>query len=158
MSKGFLETVIGILEITAENGKIVRIDLVTGKAESDCVEICRSTADEDAINETKKQLYEYFSGLRKEFSLDIELRGTDFQKSVWNVLQTIPYGKTMSYAEVAAAAGKPAGQRAAGNAVGKNPLLIVVPCHRVIRTDGSIGGFSSGIDAKIILQKTEGIL
>lgn len=156
MSKGFLETPLGILEIVEESGKIVRIDLMRGEA--DCVETCQNVADECAIKEAKKQLTEYFDGSRQDFDLDTELRGTDFQKAVWTVLKAIPYGRTLSYAEVAAAAGKPKAQRAAGNAVGKNPLLIVVPCHRVIKADGSLGGFSSGIDAKIILQKTEGIL
>jgi len=151
-----LETPLGVLEIVAESGKIIRIDLVRGEPE--CAETCQSTADKSAIGEAKKQLAEYFAGSRQEFDLDIELRGTDFQKAVWTVLRAIPYGRTLSYAEVAAAAGKPKAQRAAGNAVGKNPLLIVVPCHRVIKADGSLGGFSSGIDAKIILQKTEGIL
>lgn len=162
MSKGFLETPIGILEITAEDGKIIEIELVRGEAF--CSEVYRSAEgdfleqDKSAIDEAKKQLTEYFTGDRKDFNLDIELRGTEFQKKVWKVLMTIPYGTTLSYGQVADAAGKPGGQRAAGIAAGRNPLLIVVPCHRVIRADGSIGGFSCGVDTKFILQKTEGIL
>jgi len=155
MSKGFLDTPIGILEITAERGKIVGIDLVYDKA--DYVEFCRNVQDGAIIEKAKTQLTEYFDGNRQVFDLYIELRGTDFQKAVWNVLQTIPYGQTMSYAQVAEAAGKPKAQRAAGSNIGKNPLLIVVPCHRVIRGDGSLGGFGAGIENKIILQKIEGI-
>ena len=156
MSKGFLETILGTLEITAENGKITGIELLRGK--SDNVEGCRNAEDGAAIERAKIQLTEYFDGNRQTFNLDIELRGTDFQKSVWNVLRTIPYGKTMSYAQVAAAAGRPKAQRAAGSNIGKNPLLIVVPCHRVIKADGSLGGFGAGIENKIILQEIEGIL
>ena len=156
MSKGFLETILGTLEITAENGKITGVELLRDK--SDNIEDCRNAEDGSAIEKTKTQLTEYFDGNRQEFDLDIELRGTDFQKSVWNVLRTIPYGKTMSYAQVAAAAGRPKAQRAAGSNIGKNPLLIVVPCHRVIKADGSLGGFGAGIENKIILQEIEGIL
>ena len=156
MSKGFLETILGTLEITAENGKITGVELLRDK--SDNIEDCRNAEDGSAIERAKLQLTEYFDGNRQTFNLDIELRGTDFQKSVWNVLRTIPYGKTMSYAQVAAAAGRPKAQRAAGSNIGKNPLLIVVPCHRVIKADGSIGGFGAGIENKIILQEIEGIL
>ena len=156
MSKGFLETILGILEITAENGKITGVELLRDK--SDNIEDCRNAEDGAAIERAKTQLTEYFDSKRQEFDLDIELRGTDFQKSVWNVLRTIPYGRTMSYAQVAAAAGRPKSQRAAGSNIGKNPLLIVVPCHRVIKADGSLGGFGAGIENKIILQEIEGIL
>jgi len=162
MSKGFLETPMGTLEIMAVSGKITGVELLRGKAE--CVEECRNVEeftdelDCSEIMKAKKQLAEYFDGNRQTFDLNIELRGTDFQVAVWNVLMTIPYGQTMSYGQVAAAAGKPKAQRAAGSNIGKNPLLIVVPCHRVISGDGSLGGFSSGIENKIILQKVEGII
>ncbi|MBQ6900660.1 MAG: methylated-DNA--[Firmicutes bacterium] len=155
MSKGFLETPMGTLEIMAESGKITGVELLRGKAE--CVEEFTDELDCSEIMKAKKQLTEYFDGNRQTFDLNIELRGTDFQVAVWNVLMTIPYGQTMSYGQVAAAAGKPKAQRAAGSNIGKNPLLIVVPCHRVISGDGSLGGFSSGIENKIILQKIENI-
>ena len=155
MSKGFLESPMGPLEITAECGKITKIELVHGMDEF--VEDCRNEADEQIIKSAKKQLTEYFDGSRQTFDLDIDLRGTEFQKSVWQVLMEIPYGRTMSYAEVAAAAGRPKAQRAAGSNIGKNPLLIVVPCHRVISADGSLGGFSAGIENKVILHRIENI-
>lgn len=113
--------------------------------------------DEDQIQQAKLQLTEYFAGNRRDFQLDIELHGTDFQKKVWRVLLDVPFGETLSYTQVAEKAGSPKAQRAAGNAIGKNPLLIVVPCHRIIRSDGGLGGFSAGIENKIILQKIEGI-
>ena len=155
MSKGFLESPVGTLEITAECGKITKIELVHGMDEF--IEDCRNEADEQIIKSAKKQLTEYFDGNRQTFDLDIELCGTEFQKSVWQVLMEIPYGRTMSYAEVAAAAGRPKAQRAAGSNIGKNPLLIVVPCHRVISADGSLGGFSAGIENKVILHRIENI-
>lgn len=161
MSKGFLDTPIGTLEIKAESGKIIGIDAV--HVEPNCAAICRTSEmyaaeqDEFEIGRVKAQLTEYFAGKRRDFDVDIEFRGTDFQKKVWQTLLAIPYGKTMSYAQVAEAAGSPGAQRAAGSAIGKNPLLIVVPCHRVIRSDGGLGGFSAGIENKLILQRIENI-
>ncbi|MBR5230010.1 MAG: methylated-DNA--[Firmicutes bacterium] len=163
MSKGFFKSPIGTIEILSENGRITKIDLIGYKTDYEkCnkrdAEFCRNPADDNVINNTKQQLAEYFDGTRKTFEVDIDPHGTEFQKAIWNVLMTIPYGMTMSYAQVAEAAGYPKSHRAAGSAVGKNPLLIIVPCHRVIKADGSLGGFSCGIENKIILQKTEGIL
>lgn len=155
MSKGFLETPLGTLEITAESGKIIGIELMGDEA--DYVEACRNVPEGDVIEKAKKQLTEYFDGNRQTFNLELELRGTDFQKRIWQALLTIPYGKTMNYAQAAEAAGCPGGQRAAGSAIGKNPLLIVVPCHRVIRADGTLGDFSCGTDKKQILHGIENI-
>lgn len=101
------------------------------------------------------QLYEYFVGVRKSFDFKYELIGTNFQKEVWNKLIEIPYGSLVSYSYIAKSIGSPKSYRAVGNAVGKNPLLILVPCHRVIKQDGSIGGFSSGIKLKEFLIKLE---
>ena len=84
-------------------------------------------------------------------------RGTAFQKAVWQALVNIPYGKTVSYADIARAIGKPKSCRAVGNAVGDNPICLFIPCHRVIRSDGGLGGFSSGIDLKKIFMRREGI-
>jgi len=109
------------------------------------------------IRKTVFQLNEYFKGKRKRFSLPIcieRLRGTDFQKKIWRCLTRIPYGRTRTYAEVARMAGHPNACRAAGGANGKNPLPIVIPCHRVVAKNG-IGGFSSGIPKKIKLLNLE---
>ncbi|MCK4338778.1 MAG: methylated-DNA--[protein]-cysteine S-methyltransferase [Candidatus Cloacimonetes bacterium] len=94
------------------------------------------------------QLKEYFSGLRKEFDLQIILLGSKFQKDVWKSVSKIPFGETMSYIEVARNINWKSAQRAVGNALGKNHLLIVVPCHRVIKSNGNMGGFSAGIEVK----------
>ena len=87
-----------------------------------------------------RELKEYFSGTRREFSLPLAPAGTDFQKTVWQALCRIPYGATITYAQLSAQLGKPLAARAVGNANGKNPLPILIPCHRVIRGDGRLGG------------------
>ena len=94
------------------------------------------------------ELGEYFAGHRKEFSVPVVLTGTGFQERIWRALQEIPYGSTVSYAELAQRTGAGEGVRAVGRANGENRIAIVVPCHRVIRSDGSLGGYSGGLDRK----------
>lgn len=101
------------------------------------------------------QLEEYFSGARKEFTIELELIGTRFQKRVWHELLVIPYGTTLSYGELAKRAGSVA--RAVGGANGANPIPIIVPCHRVIASDGDLCGFGGGLDVKRFLLELEGI-
>lgn len=105
-----------------------------------------------------KELREYFSGGRKTFDLPLDLHGTDFQKRCWLALMKIPYGKTKSYAEIARAVGRPRAFRAVGQANHNNPMAIVVPCHRVITSDGKLGGYGGGLDKKLALLKLEGAL
>ena len=95
-----------------------------------------------------EQLEAYFEGERTSFDIDLEPRGTEFQREVWRALSTIPYGETTTYAEIAAAIGKPSAVRAVGAANGRNPLSIIVPCHRVIGRDGTLTGYAGGIDNK----------
>ena len=96
------------------------------------------------------QLDEYFNGKRTKFELRMNIVGTEFQKSVWNVLKDIPYGKTLSYKEVAIKVGKPKAARAIGQANNRNPISIIIPCHRVIGADGSLTGYGGGMNAKDI--------
>ncbi|OGL42280.1 MAG: hypothetical protein A3C43_07300 [Candidatus Schekmanbacteria bacterium RIFCSPHIGHO2_02_FULL_38_11] len=106
-----------------------------------------------------KQLKEYFQGKRKTFSISFDfLSGTEFEKKVWDALLEIPYGSTSTYKLIAAKIGKPKACRAVGNAVGKNPIPVIIPCHRVIREDRSLGGFSSGIEIKKKLLRLEDIM
>ena len=100
------------------------------------------------IVEAARQLTRYFAGELHEFTLPLDLRGTDFQRRVWQALCEIPYGRTISYKELAARVGSPQGFRAAGSANGKNPVPIVVPCHRVIESGGGLGGFGGGLAYK----------
>lgn len=107
------------------------------------------------ILEVEKQLGEYFSHQRKEFSFPMQAKGTSFQESVWNLLNKIPYGATRTYKEIAEEIGKPKAARAVGAAIGKNPISIIIPCHRVIASDGCLTGFAGGLDRKKILLDLE---
>jgi methylated-DNA-[protein]-cysteine S-methyltransferase len=105
----------------------------------------------------KRQLAEYFAGRRRHFDLALAPSGTAFQLRVWQALRAIPYGVVTPYAAIARAVGKPGAARAVGQANGANPLPIVIPCHRVIASDRSLGGFSAGLDRKRALLAIEGI-
>jgi methylated-DNA-[protein]-cysteine S-methyltransferase len=107
------------------------------------------------LMETQRQLREYFAGARREFELPLDFVGTEFQKSVWSALLTIPYGETRTYAQIAVQVGKPAAVRAVGAANGRNPISIVTPCHRVIGTNGDLTGFGGGMENKAILLALE---
>lgn len=106
--------------------------------------------------ETRRQLDEYFARRRTCFDLALEFIGTDFQRRVWAALMSIPYGQTRTYAEIAAALGKPSAARAVGAANGRNPISIVAPCHRVIGAGGALTGFAGGLGAKRFLLDLEG--
>ncbi len=109
-----------------------------------------STAERDGhiLIETEHQLAEYFAGTRQQFSLPLDLRGTAFQKSVWNALLTIPFGQTRTYGQLARQLGTPEASRAVGAANGRNPVSIIVPCHRVIGSSGRLTGFAGGLHVK----------
>ncbi|MGI5379292.1 methylated-DNA--[protein]-cysteine S-methyltransferase [Streptomyces sp. CA-251387] len=106
------------------------------------------TRDESPFAEAEDQLEAYFAGELKEFTLELRLRGTPFQRSVWDQLRKIPYGETRSYGELADALGNPTASRAVGLANGKNPIGIIVPCHRVVGANGSLTGYGGGLDRK----------
>ena len=109
------------------------------------------------FEETRRQLEEYFSGTRQNFDLPLNPSGTAFQRRVWRALLDIPYGTALSYRELARRADCPKGYRAVGQANGKNPIPILIPCHRVIGADGTLGGYSAGLDRKRFLLELEGI-
>jgi O-6-methylguanine DNA methyltransferase len=104
------------------------------------------------------ELEEYFAGKRRDFGFPLDLRGTDFQLACWRALLAIPYGETRSYADIARAVGKPNAFRAVGMANNRNPIAIVVPCHRVIASDGTLCGYGGGLDVKRRLLELEGAL
>ena len=104
--------------------------------------------DGDLLRETERQIHAYFSGRRTSFDLPIHLEGTDFQRAVWRKLLRIPYGETRSYQEIACAIGRPGAARAVGAACAANPIWILIPCHRVIASDGRLTGYAGGIDRK----------
>ena len=105
-----------------------------------------------------RELTEYFAGKRREFSFPLDLRGTPFQLSCWHALLKIPYGETRTYADIARSVGQPQAFRAVGMANNRNPIAIVVPCHRVIASDGTLCGYGGGLDIKRKLLELEGAL
>ena len=143
----YLDSPIGILKLTADQRKLRSVELV-------------EQAGEDSPNppteEAARQLREYFQGTRKDFDLFLIYSGTDFERSVWSALSEIPYGKVVTYGQLAERIGQPTACRAVANAVGKNPFLILLPCHRVVGAQG-LGGFSAGLETKTKLLTLEGI-
>jgi methylated-DNA-[protein]-cysteine S-methyltransferase len=150
--KVFYKSEIGILEIIATDNAISRIDFI----DETPAEFILETSNTSYLNECLKQLTEYFAGKRKIFSLNLAPSGTDFEKRVWQELLKIPFGETISYLQLAERLGDKKVIRAAGRANGKNPLALIIPCHRVIGSDGSLTGYGGGLWRKEWLLKHEG--
>jgi methylated-DNA-[protein]-cysteine S-methyltransferase len=146
----FYETIIGLLGIK-ENGTNIT-EIYFGKDE---IPINIELKETSLIKKTIDQLEEYFEGKRKSFDLPFEPKGTEFQKSVWNELLKIPYGETCSYGEIAKRIGNPKASRAIGMANNRNPISIIIPCHRVIGASGKLVGYGGGIDIKEKLLNLE---
>ena len=141
---------VGELQIESDNGKIAMLGFLWDPKQQEI----RTPVIEQCVSE----LDEYFSGKRKFFSFEMDLRGSDFQIKVWNELLNIPYGKTISYEELAIRIGDIKAIRAVGLANGQNPIAIVVPCHRVIGKSGDLVGYGGGLDKKIWLLQHEGAI
>jgi len=107
------------------------------------------------LEKVAKQIDDYFAGRRNSFEVPLDFHGTEFQRDVWRELQRIGYGKTTSYGELAKKVGRPKGARAVGAAVGRNPISIIVPCHRVVGSDGRLTGFAGGLECKTRLLELE---
>lgn len=112
-------------------------------------------AADEPFADVREQLHGYFAGERREFDLQLTLHGSEFERRVWNELRTVPYGETVSYGEVARRLGAPSAARAVGLANGRNPIAVIVPCHRVIGADGSLTGYGGGIARKRLLLELE---
>jgi methylated-DNA-[protein]-cysteine S-methyltransferase len=136
---------VGRLQLTATDHALTALRLVkesaSGAAES-------KMPANTIIQQICKQLDEYFAGRRSRFELPLAPQGTAFQQKVWSELQRIPYGETISYAQLARAVGNPKACRAVGSANGKNPLAILIPCHRVVNANGGWGGYAYGLEVK----------
>jgi methylated-DNA-[protein]-cysteine S-methyltransferase len=145
----YLDSPIGPLLVAREGEGIFAISFHPADAEDSW------TRDDSAFDDAGAQLREYFARKRTTFDLPLAPRGTPFQLAVWEELQRIPYGETRAYRDVALAIGKPAAVRAVGAANGANPLPIVVPCHRVVGSNGSLTGFGGGLPAKRYLLDLE---
>jgi methylated-DNA-[protein]-cysteine S-methyltransferase len=145
---GFFVSPIGTLCIADDGDAVVSLGIVAGALYSD-------ETVSPLILKTKQELDEYFAGKRQTFDIPLHLHGTDFQRAVWNALLRISYGTTCCYSDIAAAAGRPSAVRAAGGAVHRNPVMILVPCHRVIGKNGSLTGFGAGVPVKRFLLDWE---
>jgi methylated-DNA-[protein]-cysteine S-methyltransferase len=135
----------GLAAILWENDRPGRVRL----------DVAAEMNDQPMLVETERQLEEYFAGRRREFALPLDPSGTAFQRRVWDALLTIPFGETRTYAQIARQIGHPSAMRAVGAANGRNPLSIVVPCHRVVGSTGALTGFAGGLDVKAYLLALE---
>ena len=148
METAYIKTPLGIARLEGDENGLASISVLDGDEKlSDLIP--------EELEDTVYQLQEYFEGTRTQFSLQLNPEGTDFQKRVWEELQHIPYGKTISYLELAKKLGDVKAIRAVAAANGKNPLWIVVPCHRVIGSDGSLTGYAGGLHRKQWLLEHE---
>jgi len=135
----------GLVAVLWENDEPLRVrlgEVVTGKVHP-------------ILTQTEQQLKEYFAGTRTSFSVPIDLRGTPFQRNVWEALLAIPFGETKTYGDLAKQLGNPQASRAVGAATGRNPISIIVPCHRVIGSTGKLTGFAGGLETKAHLLELE---
>jgi methylated-DNA-[protein]-cysteine S-methyltransferase len=150
-----------LLCVVDETGAVVRIEFSKGRESQKITDQMRDEGievfeDSGRTAGLRRQLAEYFAGERRDFDLPLAPEGTPFERSVWDELRKIPFGETRSYGEIAQAIGRPGAARAVGRANGANPIPIVVPCHRVIGSDGSLTGFGGGLEAKSRLLEIEG--
>lgn len=149
MKTAYIETLVGILEVKGDADGLASVLF----EDSENVVVSEEIPVE--LKDAVVQLQEYFEGKRKEFKLKLSPEGTDFQKRVWKQLQEIPFGKTTSYQQMANQLGDPKVIRAAASANGKNPISIIIPCHRVIGSDGSLTGYAGGLHRKKWLLEFE---
>lgn len=147
ISYDYLETTLGLMEIICEDESLVGLKLVSEKTNREI--------ESKISKEVKSQIKEYLNGSRKTFNIPVKLTGTDFQKKVYEETLKIPYSSTKTYGEIASSIGNPKSMRAVGMALGKNPIWIIIPCHRVIGKNNKLTGFAGGIDKKLSLLKLE---
>ena len=154
MNYQYLDSPVGRLRLVSDGKHLTAIEWEQRQA----IDPDDTEKTDPALSACAKQLREYFAGERRSFDLPLSPTGTDFQKNVWAALKAIPYGKLRSYRDIAESLDNPKAVRAVGAANGRNPIPIVVPCHRVIGSDGSLTGFAGGLEAKKVLLKLEGAI
>ena len=145
---------VGDLSLVASDRALIAL-VWRREAHRNAFESAVDQPEHPVLRETTRQLREYFSGKRRAFDLELDFRGTDFQRRVWSTLLTIPYGETRTYGQIAEQVGNPTAVRAVGAANGRNPISIIAPCHRVIGMNGDLTGFGGGLDAKAYLLTLE---
>jgi methylated-DNA-[protein]-cysteine S-methyltransferase len=148
-----IDSPIGPLTLTARDGTLTGVHMHNQRHAPTLPATCER--DDAPFAHAVEQLRAYFAGELTEFDLPVAMHGTEFQRRVWAGLRDIPYGETISYGELAARVGRPGASRAVGLANGRNPIAIIVPCHRVIGADGSLTGYGGGLDRKVWLLEHE---
>ncbi len=148
METAFIQTPLGVAKLAGDENGLASVTVLD-------IDTFTDTLIPEVLEDVVYQLKEYFNGERKDFSLLLNPQGTDFQKSVWDALLKIPFGKTVSYLDLSKTLGKVKAIRAVAAANGKNPLWIIVPCHRVIGSDGSLTGYAGGLHRKKWLLEHE---
>lgn len=156
LSYKWAESPIGKLKLVASERGLVGILWAEERAGRVRLGELNEDPNHPVLLKTEEQLREYFAGSRKEFDVALDMRGTPFQKQVWEALLGIPFGETRSYGQIAKQLGNPNSTRAVGAANGRNPVAIIAPCHRVIGSSGKLTGFAGGLEAKAHLLHLEG--
>ena len=146
-----VDSPLGPLRLVADDGVLCRLSLPDQRGVADDL----GARDDSALADVREQLDAYFAGRLHDFDVELHLEGTPFQVRVWAALREIPYGQTISYGELASRVGSPGASRAVGLANGRNPVAVIVPCHRVIAADGTLGGYSGGLERKRALLDLE---
>lgn len=165
MVSGLFDTPIGKIRICEEQGRISGVTLEEKRAVISKEIVCSPVNEKDAelltenhcMAKAVQELTEYFLGVRKDFTVPLQLKGTEFQMRVWEALCQISYGTVCSYQDIAERIGNRKAVRAVGGANHRNPIMILVPCHRVIASDGTLGGYGGGLDVKAFLLELEQI-
>lgn len=151
----YIDSPIGRLCMEEEQGAITKLFVVRDEENETAFTAIGKKPETQLLELAVRQLTEYFAGMRKNFELPLNPKGTEFQKKVWQALCTIPYGETRSYSEIAMQVGNPKACRAVGGANHRNPILILIPCHRVVGAGGDLTGFACGLETKRYLLKLE---
>lgn len=155
---GYFSSPVGYLQFTTSETKLLSLQFAEKRqkgADAESGILPKESAPARLHQQIQTQLKEYFQGKRREFTIPLSLEGTPFQEKVWHALLEIPYGETCSYLEIARAVGNPKACRAVGMANNRNPIAILVPCHRVVGADGSLTGYAGGLTRKAYLLKLE---
>jgi methylated-DNA-[protein]-cysteine S-methyltransferase len=153
-----LESPIGTLRLIASDRGIAAVLWAHEDAIPQRYGTVAQAPEHPVLNQAQQELEEYFAGSRQQFTVPLDLGGTEFQSAVWNALRTIPFGQTRSYGDIAGQIGREKAVRAVGTANGRNPIPILVPCHRVIGADGTLTGFAGGLEVKARLLALESAL
>jgi len=151
-------TPLGTVLATAVEGRLTHVDFIDAKYTKTIAADWQEDPESAPLKECAEQLSEYFSGRRRDFDLPLEPDGTSFQRRVWREIARVAFGETITYGELAARAGAAGSARAAGAATGRNPIALIVPCHRIVGADGSLTGYAGGLARKTRLLELEGVL